>query len=801
MVGRLLAIVIAIPLLAFAALPDTFTQMLGGEVLSPLARLEVPVAQSAGGYQPGVYAYDDYGFEDPSVYTFLNGGTFNRSWRSAQDGKWGYTDPAVTPPFGSFEYYVRRIAGSKDGTGGQTRPDGKKMKMMLAISQHDLTAQHVDQWGNVQGDETPDWVYAQYGVPKIIFTTTSDGKQWQFPKWTDGIDANGNIVGPTTYLSAVERMVQDFAKDYNGDPRIEGIWVGIGGHGEGWPYPWIIDQQMTNYGTQVGQMFIDQGVTPKAWATFVSRTIAIYKKYFTQTQLFYSGAKHPRSDWGTYRAMNDDAVKQGMNLAAHYLSASPESAYFAYPGFSGWFERWSHVRDYVQDAVGIPEPKKLWSESGANGNIFNPATSERYSYWEALMALDKRVTYLGLYNVQSQNPNLAPVYNMVDEYAGKTLSNTPGVWVAFRKENPGMYDPQADGTYQITINSPAGSNTRTVTIYANYGEWLTQYNPDGTTVPLWDIGGKEGMFARRTDLASGKDSFYLNVDDGYIGPTVGARFNTSASGQPTRIKITYLDSGTSRFEVRYDAFGNANKLAGTVTKANTGAWKTATFDVNDAYFGGRMLGGSDIRILAVSGDVTLHMVEIRTLSAGSAVTPTPTPVHSATATPTQIPATPTPKQIPPTATPTQLPTSTPVPTSVPTATPTPAANPASPTWKGEYYANATLSGTPALVRNDAAINFDWGNGPAAPGLPADNFSARWTSTQQFNAGLYRFHTMADDGIRLWVDGKLVVDDWSNHSARERTGDITLAAGAHSIKVEYYDWVIAAVAKTWWEKLQ
>ncbi|MCL5265651.1 MAG: PA14 domain-containing protein [Chloroflexi bacterium] len=105
------------------------------------------------------------------------------------------------------------------------------------------------------------------------------------------------------------------------------------------------------------------------------------------------------------------------------------------------------------------------------------------------------------------------------------------------------------------------------------------------------------------------------------------------------------------------------------------------------------------------------------------------------------------------------------------------------------------------MRNDAAINFDWGNGPAAPGLPADNFSARWTSTQQFNAGLYRFHTMADDGIRLWVDGKLVVDDWSNHSARERTGDITLAAGAHSIKVEYYDWVIAAVAKTWWEKLQ
>src|SRR5687768_7125341 len=48
------------------------------------------------------------------------------------------------------------------------------------------------------------------------------------------------------------------------------------------------------------------------------------------------------------------------------------------------------------------------------------------------------------------------------------------------------------------------------------------------------------------------------------------------------------------------------------------------------------------------------------------------------------------------------------------------------TWRGSYFANATMEGTPALVRDDPAIDFDWGLGAPGAGLPADGFSVRWT---------------------------------------------------------------------------
>jgi len=119
-------------------------------------------------------------------------------------------------------------------------------------------------------------------------------------------------------------------------------------------------------------------------------------------------------------------------------------------------------------------------------------------------------------------------------------------------------------------------------------------------------------------------------------------------------------------------------------------------------------------------------------------------------------------------------------------------------FRGEYFDNPHLSGTAAFVRDDAAIDFDWGLGSPGAGLTADRFSVRWTGRQPFEAGTYRFHTLTDDGVRLWVDGQLVIDDWHDHPALERTADVTLTAGEHDIKMEYYENGGFAVAKLWWE---
>lgn len=128
--------------------------------------------------------------------------------------------------------------------------------------------------------------------------------------------------------------------------------------------------------------------------------------------------------------------------------------------------------------------------------------------------------------------------------------------------------------------------------------------------------------------------------------------------------------------------------------------------------------------------------------------------------------------------------------------------PLSPTiqdWRGEYFGNMTLSGSPALVRNDAQINFDWGAGSPSPGtIAADQFSARWTRTVNFSPGRYRFVVRVDDGARLWVNNRLLIDAWRDQPATTYTGEIDLPAGAIPIKLEYYERAGLAVAQLSWD---
>jgi len=119
----------------------------------------------------------------------------------------------------------------------------------------------------------------------------------------------------------------------------------------------------------------------------------------------------------------------------------------------------------------------------------------------------------------------------------------------------------------------------------------------------------------------------------------------------------------------------------------------------------------------------------------------------------------------------------------------PAGCPLNPTgWRGEYYTNITLTGSPALCRDDASIDFSWGYGPPAATIPSDNFSVRWTRTQTFAAGTYTFTMGTDDGGRLYIDGALVLDRWRDQSypSPEPTVVRAIAAGAHTIVMEHYE---------------
>ncbi|MDF2925312.1 MAG: hypothetical protein K0R57_4226 [Paenibacillaceae bacterium] len=173
--------------------------------------------------------------------------------------------------------------------------------------------------------------------------------------------------------------------------------------------------------------------------------------------------------------------------------------------------------------------------------------------------------------------------------------------------------------------------------------------------------------------------------------------------------------------------------------------------------------------------------------------PTATPAPTPTATPVPTPtATPAPT---PTATPAPTPTVTPAPT--PTATPAPV-QPALNGLKSEYYDNKDLTNL-KLIRTDDSINFNWRTDSPAAEIGADTFSVRWTGQVKPRfTERYTFHTMSDDGIRVWVNGVLLIDSWINQSWIERTGAIDLEAGKlYSIKVEYYEDAGAAAALLYW----
>jgi len=126
--------------------------------------------------------------------------------------------------------------------------------------------------------------------------------------------------------------------------------------------------------------------------------------------------------------------------------------------------------------------------------------------------------------------------------------------------------------------------------------------------------------------------------------------------------------------------------------------------------------------------------------------------------------------------------------------------PVSGAWRGEYFANPWLSAGPSLIRDDPAINFDWGYGSPAPGFPPDGFSVRWTRTASFDGGRYRFTTATDDGVRLYVDGRLIIDAWREQAVTTYQADLTLSAGSHSMRMEYFEKAGAAVARLTWARL-
>ncbi|HLF92517.1 MAG TPA: PA14 domain-containing protein, partial [Planctomycetota bacterium] len=116
----------------------------------------------------------------------------------------------------------------------------------------------------------------------------------------------------------------------------------------------------------------------------------------------------------------------------------------------------------------------------------------------------------------------------------------------------------------------------------------------------------------------------------------------------------------------------------------------------------------------------------------------------------------------------------------------------------EYYGAPDLT-RPLLSRLDPAIDFDWGTGAADPSLPGDAFSARWSGRLlPRSSGPHTFTISTDDGARLWVNGRLLIDRFHAQGRKEHAGTIELAAWQPvDLRMEYLDTDGPAVARLFW----
>ncbi len=107
-------------------------------------------------------------------------------------------------------------------------------------------------------------------------------------------------------------------------------------------------------------------------------------------------------------------------------------------------------------------------------------------------------------------------------------------------------------------------------------------------------------------------------------------------------------------------------------------------------------------------------------------------------------------------------------------------------WNAQYWNTPDLSGSSVVERPEANLDYNWGWNPPAPGVHNVNWSARWTRTFYMTAGTYRITAKVDDGVRVYIDGVLVIDSWQVQAVNTYQRDVLIqTSGNHTFTVEYF----------------
>lgn len=483
---------------------------------------------------PGIYGFFDWRHLDPEDYPFLVGGHEVFGWNRIEGYRQGVYD------WSKVEEWLEAEAALGKPT-------------VLGFNSYD---------GQCCGGEwLPDWFKQSHPDG---FVTCQDGTV--LPRYWS-----------SAYLQAWQRFIEAAAARYDQDPRVAWIEISHGIYGETAPAENEYDACLSQH-----------GLTSQLWVDTVNRITDMYVSAFRNKPLTIQYApffldRLERRQFTDYAGALGVGMKHNKLLVDHDDQVIDDPDYFYY--------RAGQYDPMFTFAGQVPMAWEVYRD-------YFPTETE--TYWAFLNALNKHATYfLVTYSLLSTaTPLEAEVMHLANKYAGRTLADTPSVWVALRETEHSWY-PQR----------------------GNFDFWLYQHDdvPGSKTVPLWRVtAAAQGRYARRTDGANGNPYMAFGVDDGYI---LGGRNTVS-------VTVTYLDAGTDTWQLQYDAVDDPYAIGLTVRKENTGQWRQASVVLSDAHFGNRQEGGPnhpgmDFRLWdAEDGNDTFHLVDVARIGGGEALTVT-----------------------------------------------------------------------------------------------------------------------------------------------------------------------------------
>ena len=423
-----------------------------------------------------------------------------------------------------------------------------------------------------------------------------DAMNWTIPRYWDPY-----------FLKQYQEFIQAFAQRYDNDPRVAWIEIGTGIYGEANP------ADSSDHGCM-----LDAGLTSQLWVETSMDIMDIFADAFQNTPLLYQYAPvyKPNGEGSTAqrRVLTDYAASLGIGVKNNGLSPDMDFALVDNPDKS-------YYKAGIWDPIYTlwPEVPVGW-ESYDSQKCVDPQPpfeqSAGITMWCVYAGLAGHADYFVFSKGLVTDPGRAPYLEFAQHYLGAEVNTTDSVWVALRETEFNFYPARG-----------------------NFSFWLTQNDEvtGGKTVPEWHVtAAKEGRYTRRTDRKSGNINMYFDIDNAWMYRNQDATVT---------IEVIYLDKGRDTWSLYYDATDDAEKLAGTVRKTDTGQWLTQTFTLSDAFFSDRLPGGgdhpgSDFYLASNDFDDTFHRV--RVFRDDIAPTPTPPPIITPTPTPTPGPNDPTP---------------------------------------------------------------------------------------------------------------------------------------------------------------